>query len=311
MPQLPGTDLTVSDLCLGGNVFGWTADEPTSFAVLDRFFDAVPSTQGPFVDTAESYGDGASETIIGNWMAERGTRDRMVIATKASRQRGGQPKEHPLAAGEIKAACERSLRNLQTDRIDLYYAHWDDETTPLEETLTAFDELVREGKVRYVAASNYSAKRLTEALDLSARLGIAAYAALQTEYNLVERPAFESELRAFAEERGLGVLPYYSLARGFLTGKYRAGERVDSPRAEGASKYIGEQGDRVLAALRQVAEQQDVTPAAIALRWLADQPTVTAPIASARNVDQLAGLLPMQDVVLTDEQRRLLTDASA
>src|SRR5215212_7058197 len=166
MPQLPGTDLTVSDLCLGGNVFGWTADEPTSFAVLDR------------------YVDGTSERILGAWMASRGTRDGVVVATKAS---PGQ-KEHPLAAGEIRAAAERSLRNLQTDVIDVYYAHRDDETTPLEETLTAFDELVRAGKVRSVAASNYSAKRLTEALELSDRLGIARYAALQPHYNLMERP---------------------------------------------------------------------------------------------------------------------------
>jgi aryl-alcohol dehydrogenase-like predicted oxidoreductase len=311
MPTIPGTDLTVSDLCLGGNVFGWTADEPTSFAVLDRFLDAVPSGLAPFVDTAESYGDGTSERILGSWMAERGTRDRLVVATKASRQRGGQLKEHPLAAGEIKAACERSLRNLRTDRIDLYYAHWDDETTPLEETLTAFDELVREGKVRYVAASNYSAKRLTEALEVAERLGTAWYVALQSEYNLVEREPYESELAPLLEARGMGGLPYYSLARGFLTGKYRAGQRVDSPRAQGASKYIGEKGDRVLDGLRRVAEEQDVTPAAVALRWLADQPTVTAPIASARTVDQLADLLPMQDLVLTDDQRRLLTDASA
>jgi aryl-alcohol dehydrogenase-like predicted oxidoreductase len=307
MPQIPGTDLTVSDLCLGGNVFGWTADEPTSFAILDRFADAVPSTQSPFVDTAESYGNGTSESILGAWMAERGLRDRMVVATKASK---GQ-KEHPLAAGEIVAAAERSLRNLRTDRIDLYYAHYDDETTPLEETLTAFDELVRSGKVRYIAASNYSAKRLTEALETSERLGITRYVGLQPHYNLMERPAYEAELRDVVAEHGLGSFPYFALARGFLTGKYRAGERVDSPRAQGAEKYIGEQGDRVLAALAQVAEAQGVTRAAVALRWLADQPTVTAPIASGRDVDQLADLLPMQDLVLTDDQRQQLTDASA
>jgi aryl-alcohol dehydrogenase-like predicted oxidoreductase len=311
MPRIPGTDLTVSDLCLGGNVFGWTADEPTSHAVLDRYYDAVQGERRPFVDTAESYGDGRSEQILGTWMAERGVRDRMVVATKASRQRGGQMKEHPLSAQEIRAACERSLRNLQTDRIDLYYAHWDDETTPLEETLTAFDELVRAGKVRHIAASNYSAKRLTEALELSERLGIARYVALQTEYNLMEREPYESELRPLVEEHGLGCLPYYALARGFLTGKYAAGERVDSPRAEGASKYIGEKGDRVLAALRQVADAHQVRPAAVALRWTADQPTITSPIASARDVDQLAQLLPMLDLVLTDEERQLLTDVSA
>src|SRR3954451_3973944 len=163
MPTIPGTDLDVSDLCLGGNVFGWTADGPTSWAVLDRYLDATPSTQAPFVDTAEMYGDGESERIFGGWMAERGVRDRLVVATKAS---PGQ-KEHPLSAPEIRAAAERSLRNLQVDTIDLYYAHYDDETTPLEETLTAFDELVQSGKVRHVAASNYSAKRLTEALETS------------------------------------------------------------------------------------------------------------------------------------------------
>jgi aryl-alcohol dehydrogenase-like predicted oxidoreductase len=307
MPQLPGTDLTVSDLCLGGNVFGWTADEPTSFAVLDRYLDATAGTAAAFVDTAESYRDGASERILGAWMAERGTRDRVVVATKASRMQ----KEHPLAAAEIRAAAERSLRNLRTDRIDLYYAHYDDETTPLEETVQAFDELVQAGKVRYAAASNYSAARLVEALDTAQRLGVTRYVALQTHYNLMERPAYEDELRDVAAERGLGVLPYYGLARGFLTGKYRTGERVDSPRAEGAGKYRGEKGDRVLDALGQVAAAHGVPMAAVALRWLADQPTVTAPIASARSVEQLAELLPMQDLVLTDDERARLTDASA
>jgi aryl-alcohol dehydrogenase-like predicted oxidoreductase len=307
VPQLPGTDLTVRDLCLGGNVFGWTADEPTSFAVLDRYVDASPSTERPFVDTAESYGDGTSERIIGAWMAARGNRDSIVVATKASRMQ----KEHPLAAGEIRAAAERSLRNLRTDVIDVYYAHYDDETTPLEETLGAFDELVQAGKVRYVAASNYSAQRLTEALETSERLGVARYVALQTHYNLMERDAFESELQDVAAARGLGVLPYFALAKGFLTGKYRQGQRVDSPRAKGAQAYLGERGDRVLAALRAVADEHAVPIPAVALRWLADQPTVVAPIASGRNVEQLAELLPMQDLVLTDDERQALTDASA
>jgi aryl-alcohol dehydrogenase-like predicted oxidoreductase len=307
MPQLPGTDLTVSDLCLGGNVFGWTADEPTSFALLDRFVDAVPSTQSPFVDTAEMYGNGVSEQILGRWMAERGMRDRLVVATKAS---PGE-KEHPLSAPEIRDAAERSLRNLQVDTIDLYYAHYDDETTPLEETLTAFDELVRSGKVRHIAASNYSAKRLTEALETSERLGVARYVALQPHYNLMERPAYEAELADVVAEHGLGSMPYFGLARGFLTGKYRAGETIDSPRAKGASQYVGAKGDRVLAALSEVADAHGVTGAAVALRWLADQPTVTAPIASGRSVDQLADLLPMLDLVLTDDERQRLTDASA
>jgi aryl-alcohol dehydrogenase-like predicted oxidoreductase len=305
MPQLPGTDLTVSDLCLGGNVFGWTADEATSWAVLDRYFDSV-EPQAAFVDTAESYGDGRSEQILGGWMAERGLRDRVVVATKASPMQ----KEHPLSAGEIRTAAERSLRNLQTDRIDLYYAHFDDETTPLDETLQAFDELQQAGTVRYVAASNYSAARLREAMDTADRLDVRGFVALQAHYNLMERPVFEDELRDVAAERGLGVLPYFGLARGFLTGKYRAGERVDSPRAAKAAEYMGEKGDRVLAALDSVAEEHGVPVAAVALRWLADQPTVVAPIASARSVEQLADLLPMTDLLLTDGQRERLTDAS-
>jgi aryl-alcohol dehydrogenase-like predicted oxidoreductase len=307
MPAIPGTDLTVSDLCLGGNVFGWTADEPTSFALLDRFTDATVSTLAPFVDTAESYGRGASEEILGNWMTERGKRDRMVVATKASRLE----KEHPLSAAEIRTAVEGSLRRLQTDRIDLYYAHYDDGSTPLEETLRAFDELVQAGKVRYVAASNYSPDRLTEALETSERLGLTRYVALQPHYNLMERAVYEDGLRDVVAAHELGVLPYYALAKGFLTGKYRAGEQVDSPRAEGASAYVGERGDRVLAALRQVAEAHGVTVAAVALRWLADRPTVVSPIASGRSVEQLADLLPMQDLVLTEEQTQALDTASA
>jgi aryl-alcohol dehydrogenase-like predicted oxidoreductase len=307
MPQLPGTDLTVSDLCLGGNVFGWTADGPTSWAVLDRFLDAM-DPQPAFVDTAESYGAGRSEEILGGWMSERGLRDRVVVATKASPMEG---KDRPLSAAQIRTAAEASLRRLQTDRIDLYYAHFDDEATPLDETLQAFDELEQAGKVRYTAASNYSPARLREALDTADRLGVRGYVALQTHYNLVERPVFEDELQAVTAERGLGVLPYFGLARGFLTGKYRAGERVDSPRAEKASSYLGEKGDRVLGALGEVAQEHGVPVAAVALRWLADQPTVVAPIASARSVEQLADLLPMRDLVLTDEQRARLTEASA
>jgi aryl-alcohol dehydrogenase-like predicted oxidoreductase len=307
MPTIPGTDLDVSDLCLGGNVFGWTADGPTSWAVLDRYLDATPSTQAPFVDTAEMYGAGDSERILGGWMAERGVRDRVVVATKAS----PMEKEQPLSAVEIRSACETSLRNLQTDRIDLYYAHYDDETTPLEETLTAFDELVRAGKVRYIAASNYSPARLAEALDTSERLGVARYVALQTHYNLVERARYEESLRQVVAERGLGTLPYFGLARGFLTGKYRAGERVDSPRAARASEYLGPRGDRVLAALDEIARVHGVSMAAVALRWLAEQPTVVSPIASARSVEQLADLLPMQDLALADDELEALADASS
>jgi aryl-alcohol dehydrogenase-like predicted oxidoreductase len=305
MPRLPGTDLNVSALCLGTNILGTRADEPTSFAVLDRFLDGAGATPA-FVDTAESYGAGASEEVIGAWLAGRGVRDRVVLATKAS----PLEKEHPLAAAEIRSAVEGSLRRLRTDRIDLYYAHFDDETTPLEETLTAFDELVQAGKVRYVAASNYSAARLTEAQETADKLGVARYVALQTHYNLMERTAFEGDLQAAAERLGLGVLPYFGLAKGFLTGKYRPGVPVDSHRAASASTYMGERGDRVLAALREAAEAHGVSMAAVALRWLADRPTVVAPLASARSVEQLADLLPMQDLVLTEDEHRALDDAS-
>jgi aryl-alcohol dehydrogenase-like predicted oxidoreductase len=306
MPRLPGTDLDVSDLCLGTNILGTRADQPTSFAVLDRFLDAVEPA-GAFVDTAESYGKGASEEVIGTWMAERGVRDRVVLATKAS---PGE-KEHPLSAAEIRTAAEASLRRLRTDRIDLYYAHYDDATTPLEETLTAFDALVQAGKVRHVAASNYSASRLVEALRTAERLGVRGYVALQTHYNLMERPAFEGGLQGAAREHGLGVLPYYGLAKGFLTGKYRPGAQVESHRAAKAAEYVGERGDRVLTALDEVAGAHGLPVAAVALRWLADQETVVAPLASARTVEQLADLLHMQDLVLTDEQRQRLTDASS
>jgi aryl-alcohol dehydrogenase-like predicted oxidoreductase len=306
MPQIPGTDLTVSDLCLGGNVFGWTADEPTSRAVLDRYVDATPSTVSPVVDTAESYGDGVSEQILGRWLTSHGQRDRVVVATKASRH-----KKHPLSAAEIRTAAEKSLRNLQVEVIDLYYAHHDDASTPLEETMRAFDDLVQAGKVRHIAASNYSAARLTDALQTSVEAGLARYVALQTHYNLMERGAYERELASVVEEHDLGCLPYFALAKGFLTGKYASGEQVESARAEGAAAYVGERGDRVLQALAQVAQAQSASVAAVSLRWLADQPTVTAPIASARSVEQLADLLPMQDLVLTEDEMRLLSDASA
>jgi aryl-alcohol dehydrogenase-like predicted oxidoreductase len=302
MAQLPGTDLTVSDLCLGTNILGTRADEATSFAVLDRFLDGAGATPA-FVDTAESYGKGASEEVIGAWMADRGVRDRVVLATKASPLN----KEHPLSAAEIRTAVEGSLRRLRTDVIDLYYAHYDDETTPLEETLGAFDVLVRAGTVRHVAASNYSAPRLVEALATSERLGSARYVALQTHYNLMERAVFEEELRGAAERAGIGVLPYYGLAKGFLTGKYQPGTEVDSVRAEGARAYLDDRGVRTLAVLDEIAAGHRVPAAAVALAWLADQQTVAAPIASARTREQLADLLPVLDLHLTSDELRLLS----
>jgi aryl-alcohol dehydrogenase-like predicted oxidoreductase len=305
---LTGTDLSVHPLCLGGNVFGWSADRDQSFAVLDAYREAG----GNFVDTADSYmwrapgnSGGESEAIIGEWVAARGERDEMVLATKV----GSWPTRPGLSAGNIAAACDDSLRRLRTDHVDLYYAHKDDPDTPLEETLAAFDALVRSGKVRHVAASNYSAARLSEALRLAEDNGWAGYAAVQTHYNLVER-GYEQELAPLLAEHKLACLPYFALAKGFLTGKYTAGTPVDSVRAEGASAYLDERGRRVLAELAAVAERHGVSPAAVALAWLLARPTVAAPIASARTTEQLAGLLPMAGLTLAGEEVHRLTEVS-
>jgi aryl-alcohol dehydrogenase-like predicted oxidoreductase len=287
------TGLDVFPLCLGGNVFGWTVDEAGSFAVLD----AYAAAGGNFVDTADAYSTwaagnrgGESEEIIGRWLAARGNRDRMIVATKVGRL----PGKSDLRADTIRQAAEDSLRRLRTDYIDLYYAHGDDnQEIPLEETLGAFDELVRAGKVRHVAASNYGAPRLAEALAISARDGLAAYVALQPHYNLVER-GYEHELRQVCVDHGLACLPYFSLAKGFLTGKYRpGGPPVDSPRSTGAAVYLDARGDAVLAALDEIAADRHTSVAAVSLAWLRAQPTVVAPLASARTPEQLAELLPM------------------
>jgi len=309
--RLPQTILDVHPLCLGGNVFGWTADEQASFAVLDAYAGAG----GNFVDTADAYSawvegnkGGESEAIIGRWMAARGNRAEVIVATKVGRK----PDRKGLSAANIHVAAEESLQRLQTDYIDLYYAHGDDDPTfPLEETLGAFDELVREGKVRYIAASNYSAPRLAEALEVSARQGLAAYVALQPHYNLVKREDYEGELRDVCAKNSLGCIPYFALAMGFLTGKYRpGGEAVDSPRAGGATPYLESGGAQVLEALDEVAAAHGVSVAAVALAWLAAQPTVVAPIASARNTEQLADLLQMSELELSDDELGALTAAS-
>ncbi len=302
--------LDVSKLCLGANVFGWTAGRDDSFAVLDGFTAAG----GTFVDTSDSYmwripgnSGGESETIIGEWLAARGRRDDVVIATKV----GSLPSRAGLSAANIGAAVDDSLRRLQTDHIDLYWAHKDDPDTPQEETLGAFDALVRAGKVRAVGASNFSAERLRSALSISAREGLASYVALQPHYNLLERAEFERDLAPVLAEAGLACVPYYGLAKGFLTGKYRPGSPgVDSPRAEGAKAYLDERGLRVLDALDDVAAAHGAPVAAVALAWLAAQPTVAAPIASARNAAQLAGLLPALELELTDAELTALSDAS-
>jgi aryl-alcohol dehydrogenase-like predicted oxidoreductase len=302
------TGLAVSPLCLGGNVFGWTADEDASFAVLD----AYAAAGGNFVDTADGYGNwvegnprGMSERIIGRWMAARGNRDGVVIATKVGRAAGMRG----LGAATIRAGVEESLERLGTDRIDLYYAHADDPDTPLEETMAAFDELVREGKVRHLGASNYPAPRLAEALRVSDRAGLARYVALQPEYNLVSRDEYEGELQELCVAEAIACLPYYALASGFLTGKYRPGAaEVESPRAGSASRHL-DGGAGVLAALDEVAAAHSTTVAAVALAWLRAQPGVTAPIASARSPEQLAELLPMADLELSVAELERLSSA--
>ncbi|MEU3628163.1 alcohol dehydrogenase [Amycolatopsis coloradensis] len=302
MAKLGDTDLDVRGINLGGNVFGWTADEQQSFAVLD----AYTAAGGNFIDSADLYSKGGSETIIGNWLTKRGSRDDVVIATKT----GMWDERKGLSAANIAAAAEDSLRRLQTDHIDLYYAHIDDPETPIEETLRAFDALVRAGKVRYIAASNYTADRLSEALSISDREGLAKYAVLQPHYNLVERD-YETELAPTVEREGLTILPYFALAKGFLAGKYRSKDTIgDSPRAARALSYLDERGRRVLAALDAIAADRGVAVAAVSLAWLFAQPTVTAPIASARSVEQLNDLLPAADLALTAEEIDTLTSAS-
>ena len=286
-------------LCLGGNVFGWTIDEERSFAVLDAYAQA----RGNFIDTADTYGRrgpggaGESERIIGRWIAARGNREDLVIATKV----GMSPDLRGLSEATIRQGIEGSLGRLGIETVDLYYAHQDDPETPLEETLGAFDALIGEGRIRHAAASNYSAPRLAEALEIGEREGMARYVAIQPHYNLLERGDYEGELAALCERNGLACIPYFGLARGFLTGKYsRDGELPDSPRAAGVREsYCNEQGFAVLDAAEEIAGERGVAVAAVALAWLGAQPTVLAPIASATSPGQLAELLPSVELRLT------------
>jgi aryl-alcohol dehydrogenase-like predicted oxidoreductase len=304
MTALGRTDLDVFRICLGGNVFGWTADESESRAVLD----AYAAAGGNLIDTANSYlvEHGRSETIIGSWLAERGNRDRIVVATKVG---GGRGPVRNLRAETIEREAHASLERLQTDRIDLYYAHFDDAETPLEETLGAFDALVQAGTVRHIGASNYSPERLTAALELQRERGLAEFTVLQPHYNLVER-GFERTLLPVAEAWDLAVLPYFALARGFLTGKYRpGGGAVDSPRADAARAYLDRGGGAVLEALDEVAAAHETTVAAVALAWLLAQPRVAAPIASARTTEQLEEILPAATLELTTAEMGRLSRA--
>jgi aryl-alcohol dehydrogenase-like predicted oxidoreductase len=304
MASLGRTDLDVFPLCLGGNVFGWTADEAQSRDVLD----AYTAAGGNFVDTANSYlvEHGASETIIGRWMSDRGNREEIVLATKVG---GGRGAVRNLRAETIEREARASLERLQTDRIDLYYAHFDDAETPLEESLRAFDALVRAGTVRHLGASNYSAERLRAALEIQREQGLAEFTVLQPHYNVVERDV-ERTVLPVAEEWDLAVLPYFGLAKGFLTGKYRpGGEAVESARAEAARAYLDNGGAPVLEALDEVAARHDTTVAAVALAWLRAHPRVVAPIASARTTEQLAQILPAATLELTPAEADQLSAA--
>lgn len=313
MRQLGRSGIAVAPLALGGNVFGWTADEAASFAVLDAFV----ARGFNLIDTADVYSrwapgnsGGESETIIGKWLKKSGARDKVAIATKVGMEMG--PGQKGLSPAYIRQAVERSLNRLQIDTIDLYQSHQDDAGTPLEETLGAFGELIAAKKVRAIGASNYSAARLTEALRLSAERGLPRYECLQPGYNLYDRSGYEAELAPLCVREGIAVIPYYSLAAGFLTGKYRQATDAEG-RARGAKvkNYLNDRGFRILAALDAVAARVKSTPTKVAIAWLLKQPGVTAPIASATSVAQLADLLDATALELDTASVAELTAASA
>jgi aryl-alcohol dehydrogenase-like predicted oxidoreductase len=311
MPRIGTSDLTVFPLALGGNVFGWTADEQTSHQVLD----AYSAAGGDFVDTADVYSawapgnsGGESEQVIGSWFRKSGKRDDVVIATKVSQH----PQFQGLSAANVAAAARASLERLGTDRIDLYYAHFDDESTPLEETVRAFDQLVRDGLVRYTAISNYSKERAAEWIRIARENDLALPVAIQPHYNLVTREPYESDIAPLAAAEHLGVVPYFSLAAGFLTGKYRTKEDFAGKDREGqVSGYFTDEGLAVVDALATIAQDRGTEVATVALAWLQAQPDVVAPIASARNTDQLPALLASAELELTGDELRTLTGVSA
>lgn len=301
MARIGNSDLDVFPLCFGGNVLGWTAGTAESQAILDAFV----AGGGNFIDTADAYSQwvpgnpgGVSESVLGEWIASRGNRDRLVIATKvgSKRDRAG------LTPANIRAACDESLARLRIERIDLYYCHRDDPNTPLADTLGALTELVRSGKVRHIAASNYSAARLREALDVSAAHGYARFVALQPHYNLLVRKEYEGPLETLCRSEGLSCFPYYSLAAGFLTGKYRSADAAKgAARETRVAGYIDDRAWRVLAAMDAVAARRGLSHVAVALAWLLAQPTVVAPIASASRVSQVEGLLEATRATITAE----------
>jgi aryl-alcohol dehydrogenase-like predicted oxidoreductase len=316
MRKLGRTGLRVAALCLGGNTFGWTTDQKVSEAVLDAYVEAG----GNFIDTADVYArwvpgntGGESETALGAWMAARGNRQSVIIATKVMGPMGPGPNDTGLSRQHIMQGVEASLSRLRTDFIDVYQAHWDDRETPLAETLRAFDDLVTQGKVRYVGASNYHAWRLTRALWESDRGGFARYESLQPKYNLVFRDEYERELEPLCLEQGVGVIPYSSLGSGFLSGKYRrGGELPKTARAGGVQKaYMTDRGFAILEAVEKVAAAAGATAAQVALSWLAHRPGITAPIASATTVAQLKELVGGVELQLDPEARAALDAASA
>lgn len=314
--ELGRSGLHIAPIAFGGNVFGWTADKATSFALLDAFVDAGFN----LIDTADVYSrwvpghsGGESETIIGEWLSAPGNqakRDKVLIATKVGKDMGG---DHVgLSRRWIRQAVEDSLRRLRTDRIDLYQSHDDDAATPLEETLGAYAELIAEGKVRAIGASNHGAPRLAQALATSARLGLPRYESLQPLYNLMDRAAYEAELEPLCRAEGLGVINFFGLARGFLTGKYRSeADLGKSPRGGGVKGYLTERGQRVLAALDAVAQAHQARPAQVALAWQIARPGLTAPIASATSVAQWAELAGAARLALSADEIRTLDAASA
>ncbi len=307
------TGYEVTPLAFGGNVFGWTVDEPTSFALLDAFV----ANGGNLIDTADSYSrwapghqGGESETVIGRWIARRGRHDDVIIATKVGSDMGLGYK--CLRRDYIVRAVEDSLRRLQVDAIDLYQSHWDDDTTPLEETLGAYAQLIAQGKVRAIGASNLTATRLAEALAVSKAHGLPRYLTLQPHYNLYERSLFEGPLAELCQRERIGVIPYYALAAGFLTGKYRSeADFAKSTRGGGMKKYLNERGLRILDALDAVAARLDATPAQVAIAWLMTRPGVTAPIASATSLGQLEQIMGALRVTLDGEALGELEAASA
>lgn len=309
MTRIAHTDIDVFPLALGGNVFGWTADREESFRILDAFH----AGGGSFIDTADSYSawapghtGGESETIIGAWLAERGHTD-VTVATKVSQH----PQFRGLAASTVRAAAEASLERLGVESIDLYYAHFDDADTPLEETVAAFGQLVSDGLVRYTAVSNYSADRIREWVRIARELGVAEPVAIQPHYNLVHRET-EDDIVPVAEEFGLSLVPYFSLAKGFLTGKYRSTDAAehDTPRAQGAAVYATPQGLQIIQVLERIGKAHDVSIAATALGWLRAKPTVVAPIASASKLSQVADLLDGGRVELTADEVAELDEVS-